>query len=401
MSKKPSLAKNMAHVVTSATMHMSQRASELETAGIDIINLSAGEPDFDTPDAIKQAAIEAINQGYTKYTTVDGMHALKQAVRDKFRRDNQLDYQIQQITIGIGAKQIIYNSLLATLNSNNEVIIPTPCWVSYAQMVRLCGGKPVLVSCSADNGYKLTPAQLRTAISSKTRWLILNSPNNPSGACYSRNELEALAEVIRSHPAMLCLCDDIYEHLMYDGHVFATLASTNLFSRTLTINGVSKAYAMTGWRIGYAGGPQWLISAIAKIMSQSTSNPTSISQWAALAALTGDQTFLSQRRHIFCQRRDDVITALNSCNGLTCTPPQGGFYVFANCDSLIGKISPAGRHIKTDMDLAECLLEEAHVAIVPGSAFYCSPYFRLSFAATSSRLAEGCVRIRDFCASLK
>ena len=397
------ISQNLSRVADSATMAVTQTAREMKSAGIDVIGLGAGEPDFDTPDHIKQAAIEAIQDGKTKYTNVDGIPELKSAIAAKFKRDNSLTYTASQINVSPGGKPVLFNALMATLNAGDEVIIPAPCWVSYPEMVKLCGGTPVIVPCDMASGFKLTAEQLEAAITKKTRWLMLNSPSNPTGAAYSWADLKALSEVLLRHPQVMILTDDIYEHLVYDGFEFATIAQVEpeLYDRTLTMNGLSKAYAMTGWRIGYAGGPEWLIKAMAKVMSQSTSNPSSISQWAGVTALNGPHDFIAARNTAFAARRNAVVAALNKAEGLSCAVPDGAFYVYPDCAEVIGKTSAKGHKIDTDTDFAAALLRETHVAVVPGGAFHGSPNFRISYATSMAQLDEACTRIQAFCKGLQ
>ncbi len=368
-----------------------------------MFSLGAGEPDFDTPDTIKEAAIAAIRAGDTKYTPVDGTPALKKAIIAKFKRENGLDYTADQINVGVGGKQVLYNAFVATLNPGDEVIIPAPYWVSYPDMVELAEGTPVAVAGPADKGFKLQPADLEAAITAKTKWLILNSPSNPSGAAYTRAELKALTDVLMRHPHVWVMTDDIYEHLVYDGFEFTTPAQVEpgLYDRTLTINGVSKAYAMTGWRIGYAGGPKPLIKAMAMVQSQSTSNPASISQAAAVEALNGPQGFIKERGDIFRKRRDLVVAMLNEAPGIECHKPEGAFYVYPSCAGTIGKTTPAGKVIKTDDDFVTYILEAEGVAAVQGSAFGMSPFFRISYATSTEVLTEACARIKKACLALK
>ena len=396
------LSNNLTRVAPSATMAVTQLAREMKAAGKDVISLGAGEPDFDTPDHIKEAAYQVIRDGKTKYTSVDGIAELKSAIVGKFKRDNNLNYDVSQINVSPGGKPVIFNALLATLNLGDEVIIPSPCWVSYPEMAKLCGGVPVVVPCKMEQGFKLLPEQLEAAITPLTRWLMLNSPSNPSGAAYSFSELKDLAAVLSRHPHVMILTDDIYEHVMYDGIKFATIAQVEpaLYERTLTMNGLSKAYAMTGWRIGYGGGPRWLIKAMAKIMGQSTSNPSSVSQWAGVAALNGSHDFLKERNDAFQQRRDFIVLALNQCEGLTCPVPDGAFYAFPDCRGVIGKTSKGGQKIETDSDFTEALLKETYVALVPGSAFHCAPHVRLSYATSLSELKIAGERIAQFCSDL-
>ena len=396
------LAKRLSRIKPSATIAVTSKARELKAAGRDVIGLGAGEPDFDTPDSIKEAAIAAIQAGDTKYTAVDGTPALKQAIRDKFLRDNGLDYALDEITVGTGGKQVLYNALMATLDPGDEVVIPAPYWVSYPDMVALAEGEPVAVACSANTGFKLLPEMLEEAITPKTKWLILNSPSNPSGAAYTAAELEALADVLRAHPQVWVMTDDMYEHLVYDDFAFATLAEVapDLKERTLTVNGVSKAYCMTGWRIGFAGGPKPLIKAMATIQSQLTSNPSSVAQAAAVAALNGSQDFIPAHNEVFKQRRDLVVAALNRCQGLHCPTPEGAFYVYPSCAGTIGKRTPDGKRIETDEDFVTYLLESEGVAVVQGSAFGLAPHFRISYATATEALEEACRRIQSFCAGM-
>ena len=396
------ISENLSRVAPSATMAVTQAAREMKAAGIDVIGLGAGEPDFDTPSHIKQAAIDAINAGKTNYTNVDGIPELKDAIVSKFKRDNGLNYTASQINVSPGGKPVIFNALMATLNAGDEVIIPAPCWVSYPEMVKLCGGAPVIVPCDMVSGFKLTPEQLEAAITPQTRWLMLNSPSNPTGAAYSAADLKALSEVLLRHPQVMVFTDDIYEHLVYDGFEFATIAQVEpaLFDRTLTMNGLSKAYAMTGWRIGYGGGPEWLIKAMAKVMSQSTSNPSSISQWAGVTALNGPHDFIAERNKAFTARRNAVVAGLNQAKGLECATPDGALYVYPDCGGVIGQTSAGGQKINNDMDFATALLKEAQVAVVPGGAFHGSPHFRISYATSMEQLDEACIRIQDFCHSL-
>lgn len=394
------LSATLRRVKPSPTIAVSQKAAELKAEGRDIIGLGAGEPDFDTPEPIKQAAKAAMDAGKTKYTAVDGLPELKRAICDKFRRDNNLDYTPAQISVGTGGKQILYNALMATLNPGDEVVIPAPYWVSYPDMVLLAGGTPVPVECGLDQGFKMRPEQLQAAITDKTKWVIFNSPSNPTGAGYGRDEIKALTDVLVHHPNVLVMSDDIYEHLRYDDFAFSTPAEVEpgIFDRTLTCNGVSKAYSMTGWRIGYAGGPEWLIGAMRKIQSQSTSNPSSISQWAAVEALTGSQDFLDEWRATFARRRDLVVAGLNEAKGITCPKPVGAFYVYPSIAELIGMVSPAGAALDSDEAFATALLEEEGVAVVFGAAFGLSPCFRVSYATSDEALEEAITRIKRFCA---
>jgi len=397
------ISENLSRVAQSATMAVTQAAREMKAAGIDVIGLGAGEPDFDTPGHIKQAAIDAINSGKTNYTNVDGIPELKSAIVDKFRRDNGLSYTSSQINVSPGGKPVIFNAFMATLNAGDEVIVPAPCWVSYPEMVKLCGAAPIIIPCDMASGFKLTAEQLEAAITPKTRWLILNSPSNPTGAAYSAADLKELAQVLIRHPHVMILTDDMYEHLVYDGFEFATIAQIEpaLYDRTLTMNGLSKAYAMTGWRIGYAGGPEWLIKAMAKVMSQSTSNPSSISQWAGVTALNEPHDFIAERNKAFTARRNAVVKGLNAAQSLSCAMPDGAFYVYPNCSELIGKTTAGGEKITSDADFATALLKEAHVAVVPGGAFHGSPNFRISYATSMEQLNEACSRIQEFCSQAK
>ena len=382
------LSERITQIGTSATMAITQTAREMRAAGRDVISLSAGEPDFETPEHIRQAATEAMNAGATRYTAVDGIPALKDAIIRKFKRDNNLKYTPAQINVSPGGKPVIFNALAVTVGPGDEVIIPAPCWVSYPDMVKLCGGTPIVVPCGAATGFKMTAQALAAALTPHTKWVMLNSPSNPTGAAYTADELRALADVLRAHPNVMILCDDIYEHLVYDDFSFATMADVapELFDRTLTMNGVSKAYAMTGWRIGYAGGPDWLISAMRKYMGQTTSNPASVSQWAAVAALNGDQGFLEGWRATYAARRDRVVQRLNAMPGVSCLIPPGAFYAFADITSV------------TDDDAAFALrlLEETGLATVPGSAFYAPGHIRLSYAASLEDLNAAMDRLDNF-----
>ena len=397
------LAESLARVKPSATMAVTDMARQLRAAGRDVIGLGAGEPDFDTPENIKQAAIDAIARGETKYTAVTGIDELKQAICDKFKRDNNLDYEPAQVFVAPGGKPVIYDAMMATLNPGDEVVIPAPYWVSYPDIVNLAGGTPVAVETHAKDGFKLQPQDLEEAITPKTKWFIFNSPSNPSGAAYSAEELKKLTDVLLKHPHVWILTDDMYEHLVYDNFVFATPAQVEpqLCERTLTMNGVSKAYCMTGWRIGYCAGPQQLIKAMTKIQSQSTSNPTSISQWAALEALTGPQDFIAAHNEHFKRRRDLVVKMLNEADGIECIKPEGAFYVYPSCAGCIGKTAPDGTEIDGDEAFAKALLEAEGVAVVHGGAFGLSPFFRISYATSDKNLVEACERIQRFCASLK
>ncbi len=397
------LSATLSRVKPSPTMAISALALELKAAGKDVIGLSAGEPDFDTPENIRAAGIRAIEEGKTRYTAADGIPELKQAVCDKLKRDNGLDYTPAQVSIGTGGKQTLYNALMATLNPGDEVIIPAPYWVSYPDMVLLAGGEPVIVKAGIESGFKLQPEALEAAITPKTRWFIFNSPSNPTGAGYSRDELKALTDVLMRHPHVWVLTDDMYEHLAYGDFAFCTPAQVEpgLYERTLTCNGVSKAYAMTGWRIGYAAGPEVLIGGMRKIQSQSTSNPCSISQWAAVEALNGTQDFIPRHNEMFVRRRDLVVGMLNEIEGVTCPVPDGAFYVYPSIAGLIGKTSKGGALIDTDEAFATALLEETGVAVVFGAAFGLSPNFRISYATSDAALAEACGRIQAFCADLE
>ena len=390
-------------VQPSATIAVSSKAMELRRAGVDVIGLGAGEPDFDTPDNIKEAAIRAIHDGKTKYTPADGIPELKEAICAKFKRDNGLDYTPAQVNVSPGGKPVIYNAFVATLNPGDEVIIPAPYWVSYPEMALLCGATPISVECGPNQNYKLTPDALEAAITPKTKWLILNSPSNPTGAAYTKSELKALADVLLRHPQVWILTDDMYEHLVYDGFEYWTIAQVEpgLYDRTLTMNGVSKAYAMTGWRIGYAAGPEKLIATMRKVMSQTTSNPCSISQWASVEALNGPQEFLAERNEVFKTRRDLVVAGLNAADGLTCPTPEGAFYVYPSCAGAIGKTTPGGVTIENDEVFATELLQQANVAVVFGAAFGLSPAFRVSYATSTEALEKALERIQGFCSSLR
>ena len=398
----PFLSDTLSRVKPSPTIAVSNLAAELKAQGKDVIGLGAGEPDFDTPQNIKDAAKAAIDAGKTKYTAVDGIPELKQAICAKLQRDNGLAYTPAQVSVGTGGKQILYNALMATLNPGDEVIIPAPYWVSYPDMVLLAGGEPVFVEGPSQNGYKITPADLEAAITPKTKWFIFNSPSNPTGAGYTAEELKGLTDVLMRHPHVWVMTDDMYEHLVYDDYVFATPAQVEpgLYDRTLTCNGVSKAYAMTGWRIGYAAGPEELIKAMRKIQSQSTSNPCSVSQWAAVEALNGPQDYIATNNEMFKRRRDLVVGMLSEIEGVTCPVPEGAFYVYPTITGLIGKTTPAGVVIDTDETFAKALLEDTGVAVVFGGAFGLSPAFRISYATSDENLKEACTRIQDFCAGL-
>lgn len=396
------LADSLARVKPSPTIAVSTKAAEMKAAGKDVIGLGAGEPDFDTPDNVKQAAIEAINAGKTKYTAPDGIPELKQAIADKFERENGISYQTSEISVACGGKHIIYNAIMATINPGDEVLIPAPYWVSYPDITLLAGGTPVAIEAGADAGFKLSPEQLEAAITEKTKWLIFNSPSNPTGAAYTAEEIKGLTDVLLKHPQVWILADDIYEHLTYGDFEFKSLVAVEpkLKDRTLTMNGVAKAYAMTGWRIGYAGGPTELIAAMRKVQSQSTSNPCSISQWASVEALNGNQDFMIERRDAFEKRRDLVVELLNKAEGIYCPVPEGAFYVYPSIEGCIGKTTQDGTVINTDEDFVTALLSQEGVAAVHGEAFGLSPYFRASYATSTEALEEACNRIIRFCASL-
>jgi aspartate aminotransferase len=395
------ISDSLKRIKPSPTIAVSTKARELKAAGKDVIGLGAGEPDFDTPQNIKEAAIKAIKDGDTKYTAVDGTPTLKKAIVEKFKRENNLDYLGDQITVGAGGKHVIYNAMMATLNEGDEVIIPAPYWVSYPDIVLLTGAKPVIIKCSEDQGFKLKPKDLENAITNKTKWLILNSPSNPTGASYSENEIRNLAEVLKKNSNVHILSDDIYEHVSYEGFKFFTIAQiSELKERVLTMNGVSKSYAMTGWRIGYAAGPKEIIKAIAKIQSQSTSNPSSVSQAAAVEALSGKQDFISERSKAFQERRDFVVSELNKINGINCLKPEGAFYVFPSCKGLIGKKDKNGKKLENDTDFVQSLLENNNVAVVQGSAFGLEGFFRISYATSMENLEKAMSRIKEFCQSL-
>lgn len=396
------LSKTLERVKPSPTVAVTQLAAELKRAGRDVIALGAGEPDFDTPDNIKAAAVAAIEAGKTKYTAPDGIIELKEAICAKFKRENGLDYQPSQISVSTGGKQVLYNAFMATLNPGDEVIVPAPYWVSYPDIVRLGGAEPVIVEGVPEMGYKITADQLEAAITPKTKWFIFNSPSNPTGAGYSRDELRALTDVLLRHPHVWVMSDDMYEHLAYDDFSFCTPAEieSKLYDRTLTVNGVSKAYAMTGWRIGYAGGPEHLIAAMRKVQGQSTTNPCTISQWAAVEALNGPQDFLADRAEAFLRRRNLVVEGLNACAGISCAVPEGAFYVYPSVAECIGKTSAGGRKIENDEAFCTALLEEEGVAVVFGAAFGLSPNFRVSYATSDEALTEACARIARFCEGL-
>ncbi|MCW6535032.1 pyridoxal phosphate-dependent aminotransferase [Sphingomonas lycopersici] len=398
---KPSAA--LDRISPSPTLAITTKVLELKRAGVDVIGLGAGEPDFDTPDFVKEAAIQAIRDGKTKYTNVDGTQELKEAIVAKFKRDNHLDYTTQQVSVNVGGKHTLFNALVATLNPGDEVIVPAPYWVSYPDVVQFAGATPVIVAAGAAQGYKLTPEMLEAAITPRTKWLILNSPSNPTGAAYTVAELKALGAVLERHPQVWIFADDMYEHIVYDDFVFATIAEVcpSLYERTLTVNGCSKAYAMTGWRIGFAAGAPWLIKAMAKLQSQSTSNPCSIAQAAATAALNGDQSFLIERNAAFKSRRDLVVSMLNQTDGVTCPRPEGAFYVYPEVSGVIGKTTPGGKRIENDSDFVGYLLEDARVAAVQGVAFGLSPAMRISYATGEDVLREACERIQRACAALR
>jgi aspartate aminotransferase len=393
----------LGRIQPSATLAMTSRVLDLKRQGIDVIGLGAGEPDFDTPDFVKDAAIEAIRAGKTKYTNVDGTAELKEAIVAKFKRDNNLTYETSQVSVNVGGKHTLFNALVATIDVGDEVVIPAPYWVSYPDIVQFAGGTPVIIKAAADQNYKIRPEQLEAAITPKTRWVILNSPSNPTGAAYTAAELKALGEVIERHPHVWVMADDMYEHIVYDGFQFATLAEVcpSLYERTLTVNGTSKAYAMTGWRIGFAGGPQWLIKAMAKLQSQSTSNPCSIAQAAATAALNGPQDFLVERAAAFQRRRDLVVDGLNAIPGIVCPKPEGAFYVYPDVSGLIGKTTSKGLRIENDEMLIGYLLDEGRVAAVHGGAFGLEPAFRVSYATSDALLTEACNRIAEAAGALK
>jgi aspartate aminotransferase len=396
------LSEALGRIQPSQTIAVTQKARDLKAAGRDVIGLGAGEPDFDTPDNVKEAAIAAIRRGETKYTAVEGIPELRKAISTKFKRENGLDYAPSQTFVAAGGKAIIYNALMATLNPGDEVICVAPYWVSYPDIVALAGGVPVVVEAKIENGFRLTPEALERAITPKTKWLIFNQPSNPTGACYTRTQIKALTEVLLRYGHVWVLTDDIYEHLVYDGFEFTTVAAVEprLYERTLTMNGVSKAYAMTGWRIGFCGAPEPLIKAMAKLQSQSVSHAASISQWASVEALNGTQHFIPERQKIFEGRRDLVVSMLNQANGLECPKPEGAFYVYPSVRKLIGKTAPSGKVVRTDEEFAAELLEAEGVAVVHGAAFGLSPFFRISYATSNKLLEEACRRIQRFCASL-
>lgn len=397
------LADILSRVQPSATIAVAQKARELKAAGRDVIGLGAGEPDFDTPENIKEAANKAIAEGKTKYTPISGIPELRQAIADKFKRENGLEYTADQTIVGTGGKQILFNAFMATINPGDEVIIPAPYWVSYPEMVSICGGTPVFVETKIEDGFKLTAAALEAAITPKTKWFLFNSPSNPSGAAYSHDELKALTDVLVRHENVWVLTDDMYEHLCYGDFEFVTPAQVEpkLYDRTLTMNGVSKAYAMTGWRIGYAAGPKELVKAMDMIQGQQTSGACSIAQWAAVEALNGPQDFIDERRKVFEERRDLVVSMLNQANGIDCPKPEGAFYVYPSCKGLIGKTSPSGKIIENDADFVNELLEAEGVAVVHGAAFGLGPNFRISYATSTEDLTEACKRIQRFCANCR
>ena len=395
------ISDSLKKIKPSPTIAVTQKARELKAAGKDVIGLGAGEPDFDTPENIKQAAIKAINDGDTKYTAVDGTPALKKAIVEKFKKENNLDYTADQITVGAGGKHVIYNAMMATLNEGDEVIVPAPYWVSYPDIVLLAGGKPVVMECDEKQSFKINPSDLEKFITPKTKWIILNSPSNPTGACYSENDIREIAKVLEKHPHVYILSDDIYEHVTYEGFKFFTIAQIEgLKERVLTMNGVSKAYSMTGWRIGYAAGPKEIIKAIAKIQSQSTTNPSSISQAASVEALSGTQDFIKKRADSFQERRDFVVQALNDIDGIECLNPDGAFYVFPSCKGLMGKKDTNGKEIKSDTDFVQSLLENSGIAVVQGSAFGFEGFFRISYATSMDNLKKALEKISSFCKSL-
>jgi aspartate aminotransferase len=393
----------LGRIQPSATLAMSARVNALKAEGVDVIGLSAGEPDFDTPDFVKDAGIAAIRNNQTRYTDVDGTVDVKEAVAFKFKRDNGLVYKRSQISVNSGGKHTLFNALIATVDKGDEVIIPAPYWVSYPDIVNFAGGTPVIIEAPAAQGYKITPAQLDAAITPRTKWVMLNSPSNPSGAAYSADELTALADVLLRHPHVMVMTDDMYEHVWYAASPFATIAQVcpELYDRTLTVNGCSKAFSMTGWRIGFAGGPEWIIKAMGKLQSQSTSNPCSISQAAAVAALTGPQDFLEDRNAVFKKRRDMVVAMLNDAPGLDCPTPEGAFYVYPDASGVIGKTTPKGAVIDSDEALIGYFLDEAKVAAVHGAAFGLSPAFRISYATSDDVLRKACTRIQEACSALK
>jgi len=397
------IAHRMSAIKPSPTMAVTAKAAELKASGVDVIGLGAGEPDFDTPQHIKDAGKAAIDAGKTKYTPSNGIPALRQAVVDKFKRENERDYEVGQVHIGVGGKQVLFNAILATVNAGDEVLIPAPYWVSYPDMVLIAGGKPVFIECTESENFKVTPEILEAAITDKTKWIILNSPSNPTGSAYTEEDLQAVADVLLRHPQVWVMTDDMYEHLVYDDFQFKTIAQVEpkLFDRTLTINGVSKAFAMTGWRMGYACGPLDLIKAMNNIQSQSASHTSSITQEACVEALNGPMDFLAERNTVYKERRNIVVELLNQAEGITCLTPEGAFYVYPSCAGCLGKTTPAGKTLETDTDFVTALLEEEAVAAVQGAAFGLSPYFRISYATSTEALKEACTRIQRFCAGLK
>ena len=395
------LSSSLSRIKPSPTIAVTQKARELKEKGVDVISLGAGEPDFDTPDNVKNAAIQAINNGETKYTAVDGTPKLKEAIINKFKRENGLAFTKDQINVGAGGKQVIFNAILSTINPGDEVLIPAPYWVSYPDIVLLAGGVPKIVVCSEKDKFKITPNKIKDSLTDKTKWIILNSPSNPTGSCYSKNEIDAIADLLKDYPKVMIMSDDIYEHVVYDNFKFYTIAQNkSVTERTLTINGVSKSYSMTGWRIGYAGGPKELIKAMAKIQSQSTTNPSSISQAAAVEALNGDQSFIKERSDAFKERRDFVVTELNKIPEIECINPEGAFYVFPSCKGCLGKSHNELGNIKTDTDFVSKLLESTGVAVVQGSAFGLEGFFRISYATSMKNLEKAVKRISEFCSKL-
>ncbi len=395
------LSSSLSRIKPSPTIAVTQKARELKEKGVDVISLGAGEPDFDTPNNVKNAAIDAINNGETKYTAVDGTPKLKEAIINKFKRENGLAFTKDQINVGAGGKQVIFNAILSTINPGDEVLIPAPYWVSYPDIVLLAGGVPKIVVCSEKDKFKITPNKIKESLTDKTKWIILNSPSNPTGSCYSKNEIDAIADLLKDYPKVMIMSDDIYEHVVYDDFEFYTIAQNkSVTERTLTINGVSKSYSMTGWRIGYAGGPKELIKAMAKIQSQSTTNPSSISQAAAVEALNGDQSFIKERSDAFKERRDFIVTELNKISGIECINPEGAFYVFPSCKGCLGKSHNELGNIKTDTDFVSKLLESTGVAVVQGSAFGLEGFFRISYATSMKNLEKAVKRISEFCSEL-
>ncbi|MCC2645996.1 MAG: aatA [Rickettsiaceae bacterium] len=399
----PLIARRMQSIKPSPTLAVNAKANELKLAGIDVISLGAGEPDFDTPDNIKEAAIQAIKEGFTKYTAVEGIRELKVAIKDKFLKENNLKYELDELIVSSGGKQVIYNALMATLDEGDEVIIPSPYWVSYPDMTLLAGGEPKFIECEIQTNFKLTAEELEKAITPKTKWLIINSPSNPTGAAYTKEELVDIANVLIKYPHVYVMSDDIYEHIVYDDFQFNNIVQVepSLKNRTLLANGVSKSYSMTGWRIGYGAGPKELIKNMTIIQSQSTSNPCSISQKAAVEALNGPQDFIEPNKIGFKRKRDLVISMLVEIEGISCNTPEGGFYLFPSCKQIFGKVTPKGEKISNDIDFSRYLLEDANVAVVPGSAFGLSGYFRISYATSEQQLADACTRIRKSCEKLK